>query len=564
MNKSGYLKIISFILSLVTLAAVFVGCKGNGGDSESDAPLTVVDEDGTPLTVISDGSSEYVIFRSSSANAIERQAALALKNSIKEKLGVSLEIVDESKYGGEKAICVGNVDKDAVKELYDSIWYYDYVITVSGDDLLICGGSAEKIKEAVDRFINEYIVDGITELEIEAALLIEERKTEKKVTVTLGDNKLRDYAVVVSDGVVEAIERDASMLQKHCISNFGFGMGSLLPSSAETPLEIIIGNETSRTQSAELKSKVESCEDNEGLVYFENGKIWLTGKTDTAIREAILTFMEDHLDPTKAQDSELKLSADNKTSSISENSYVIMSYNVLFEGYEKENGSVFLEPAERVEAVLARISKANPDVLGVQECTEFWYEALCEALGDEYDSVGEKNTTVTGQRWRNAIFYRKDKFELLDTKTYWLSKTPTVQSKHTTSSQYRIMTYAVLRDKATGETFAHVNTHLGLTAEARSYHYEYLLGLLDKINYPLLVTGDFNTTRKENTYAQMQDAGYYDARATLKEHSDTSAIDYVFVSYESVHVTGLYSEYEKINDIFPSDHPAVVATFCLR
>ena len=202
-------------------------------------------------------------------------------------------------------------------------------------------------------------------------------------------------------------------------------------------------------------------------------------------------------------------------------------------------------------------------MLGVQECNEWWYATLCEELGEEYDSVGEFNDSKS-QKWRNAIFYKKEKFDLIETKTLWLTKTPTMRSKSIYSYQYRIMTYAVLKDKETGKVFAHANTHLGFHAEEKPDHWKYLIQLLGKIDHPVVLTGDFNANRTEIYHTQIREAGYWNAVDVMTESANKSALDHCFISPESMHATTCYSLPKVVDGIYASDHPAVVTKIILR
>ena len=550
-------KIISVLLVLVTLMTVFAGCNKNGDDPEETEATASL------LTIVSDGQSDYVIIRSSSADGTERQAALDLRNTIKEKCGVTLEIVDDSQASDKKAICVGGVNRQAVSDKAEALGYNDYIIFVSGADLVICGGCPEKTKEAVERFIGDYLSEERTTLEIRADLLIEEYLTEKNVTVKIGDRLLKDYAVVIADDAVQAIRYDIDSLHKHLVENFGFGLEILNANAEKASCEIIVGKNTTRAVPTALETLLGECSDNQGVVYFDNGNIWLTGNSDAAVREAILTFKEEYLDIDKVSNDELMLSAENKICEFSDRDYTVMSFNLLYEKIDGWCGT----PEERTEAVLAHIRTVNPDILGAQECTEYWYGALCEALGDEYGVVGEMNDPK-GQKWRNPIFYRKDKFELIETKTLWLTKTPTIKSKYTGSGQYRILTYAVLKDKETGKTFAHANTHLGFEAAEKPHHWKYLIELLDGINHPLVVTGDFNAVRTEVYHTQIREAGYWNSIDMTSDCVTDSTLDFVFATPESVHAIKHYSMPRTVNiggvDMRPSDHPAVVTKFCLR
>ena len=49
-----------------------------------------------------------------------------------------------------------------------------------------------------------------------------------------------------------------------------------------------------------------------------------------------------------------------------------------------------------------------------------------------------------------GIFYLKDKYELLDSGTFWISETPDEESKYADAGCNRICSYVVLQNKTTG------------------------------------------------------------------------------------------------------------------
>ena len=539
-------RITAAFLGCLMLLLAFAGCADkNDSDSDTDVPM---------LTLVADGSTEYVIMRAYDASDDEVGISRTLRSAIKKACGIELELVTELKTH-EKAICVGNVPRNSVKSLTEGIKSSDYVIGVSENDLVICGGSAEKTVEAVKRFISEYLTENMQKIEVPQDLLIKETVTGESVDVTVGDVKLSDYSIVLSSSEAIYIMNDVKQMNKYCNESFGFSLNIGAPESAN---EIIIGKKTSRTMSALLSAELAECKSNQGLIYFENGKIWLTGNTDNAVREAILTFKEEYLDIKKIADGKLNISQENKIAEFLDKEYTVMSFNILYGngdgGYE--------EPEVRKEPLLSQIRDANPDILGVQECTEWWYGELCEALGEEYGVVGELNTK-TGQRWRNAIFYRKSMFDLVETKTQWLSKTPNMQSKVTLSEQYRVVTTAVLKDKETGKTFAHCNTHMDFEA-ARQQQFPILIDLVNKVDCPVVITGDFNTQRGSEYYNFIDEAGYGDASAMTSDADTSSSIDFVFAEKSGILVSSHYKMPTHVDGIRPSDHIGIVATFYVR
>ena len=181
----------------------------------------------------------------------------------------------------------------------------------------------------------------------------------------------------------------------------------------------------------------------------------------------------------------------------------VMSFNV-----QTENGTQ-VDFDLRAEMLRDLMDQLQPDSIGMQEVTTGWiYRMDTFAFNASYAGVGE-GSTPGGEA--SSIYYRKDKFDLVNSGTFWLSETPDVAGTYLEASLYpRICTWAHLRDKVTGYEYIHVNTHLDhlggsdgrslRTAQTRVI-LEYLKSLPD---VPMVMTGDFNqakTNSEDSTYA---------------------------------------------------------------
>ena len=172
----------------------------------------------------------------------------------------------------------------------------------------------------------------------------------------------------------------------------------------------------------------------------------------------------------------------------------VMSFNV-----QTENGTQ-VDFDLRAEMLRDLMDQLQPDSIGMQEVTTGWiYRMDNFAFNQSYAGVGE-GRTPGGEA--SSIYYRKDKFDLVDHGTFWLSETPDVAGSYLEASLYpRICTWAHLRDKVTGFEYIHVNTHLDhlggsdgrtlRTAQIRVI-LEYLKTLPD---VPMVMTGDFNQAK---------------------------------------------------------------------
>ena len=181
----------------------------------------------------------------------------------------------------------------------------------------------------------------------------------------------------------------------------------------------------------------------------------------------------------------------------------VMSFNV-----QTENGTK-VDFDLRAEMLRDLMDQLQPDSIGMQEVTTGWiYRMDTFAFNASYAGVGE-GRTPGGEA--SSIYYRKDKFDLVNSGTFWLSETPDEAGTYLEASLYpRICTWAHLRDKVTGYEYIHVNTHLDhlggsdgrslRTAQTRVI-LEYLKSLPD---VPMVMTGDFNqakTNSEDSTYA---------------------------------------------------------------
>ncbi|WP_054683353.1 endonuclease/exonuclease/phosphatase family protein [Rhodothermus marinus] len=117
----------------------------------------------------------------------------------------------------------------------------------------------------------------------------------------------------------------------------------------------------------------------------------------------------------------------------------------------------------------------------------------------------------------SAIFYRTDRLELLESRTFWLSPTPEVPgSRGWDAALERICTWARFRDRRTGRTFFVFNTHFdheGTQARLESARLLHRVIAEHARTAPVLLTGDFNTTEDTPPYrALTADGLLHDAR----------------------------------------------------
>lgn len=236
----------------------------------------------------------------------------------------------------------------------------------------------------------------------------------------------------------------------------------------------------------------------------------------------------------------------------------IMSFNIRCNEYER-----------RKDIVPALIEAYAPDSLGVQECTYQWYKNLTENLEDyAFVGVGRDTGDLSEDCGEiSAVLYKKDKFNLIDSGTFWLSETPDEVSRGWDGACNRICTWVVLENKETGVRYAHVNTHLDhLGSKARTNGVELVKEKALSYDIPTVVTGDFNFDKGTELYNSLVTGGLTDtqdmAPDTMKGktyHAYAGGtvgkpIDFICVNSEITDVKVYKILREKINLKYTSDH----------
>jgi len=225
--------------------------------------------------------------------------------------------------------------------------------------------------------------------------------------------------------------------------------------------------------------------------------------------------------------------------------------------------------------VAGLIKRRDPDLIGFQEVKHSQLKDL-EALLPAYSAFGVARDDGKNRGERCSIFYRTERFELIEQDTFWLSETPSVPgSRSWNSACNRIVTWGKFRDRRTGAVFYLFNTHFDhMSEQARQESARLLIEQAAAIagDSPVVITGDFNA-REDSVAYQRMTAVFLDAREITEAPPAGPAgtsrsfipgtppgarIDYVFVS-RGVRVLS----YAALDDTYgrdrrPSDHLPVL------
>lgn len=164
---------------------------------------------------------------------------------------------------------------------------------------------------------------------------------------------------------------------------------------------------------------------------------------------------------------------------------------------------------QRAPYVAKLIQYHEFDIFGTQEGKHHQLEDL-KAMMPEYEYIGVgRDDGAQGGEYA-AIFYKPERFELLDSGNFWLSEDTTQPNKGWDAECIRVCTWGKFLDKLSGNTFVHFNLHMdhiGVVARAESAKLilEKIKALPEKL--PVMLSGDFNVDQLNESYLLLQNSG---------------------------------------------------------
>lgn len=242
--------------------------------------------------------------------------------------------------------------------------------------------------------------------------------------------------------------------------------------------------------------------------------------------------------------------------------------------------------AQRRERVAKAIAFYDADIVGAQEVLANQMADLKARL-PQYGVIGLGREDGVAKGEYEPVFFKKDRYELVDSGHFWLSQTPEVKgSLGWDGACVRMASWARLRDRRSGAELLAMNTHLDhVGPEARRQGAILLLQRIDSITgggkIPVVVTGDFNSKPAGEPIRIITDRmrkGHLDSSHDKAElnygpewsyhdfdrvpYAERELIDYIFVT-PGARVKSFGVLAEKDGEAFISDHCPVIATVIL-
>lgn len=228
----------------------------------------------------------------------------------------------------------------------------------------------------------------------------------------------------------------------------------------------------------------------------------------------------------------------------------------------------------RAPIVINMVKFHEWDIFGIQEGLHQQVIDLAEGLPEfAYLGVGRDDGAEKGEY--TAIYYKKDKFRVLESDTFWLSEDTTQPNKGWDAALPRICTWAKFEDVETGKQFYFFNTHFDhVGVKARSESAGLIMEKAKGVagEGTVILTGDFNIDQENEAYLRLKnsemfndtyDVAYlvYANNGTFNSFNNTKStdrrIDHIFVTNDiNVKKYGILTD--TYHNRFPSDHFPVV------
>ncbi|MBE6708944.1 MAG: DUF4838 domain-containing protein [Ruminococcaceae bacterium] len=352
------------------------------------------------------------------------------------------------------------------------------------------------------RYLNDGNEAGIAQLEAEYQLIID-RFAENGYTHTYIPN-LSHFSI--GDTIWEEAATEWSEVRHRLPSGtseeVSYTKGDFMVKEINA-----LGDITSYDEAVEL---IKLIEDYNALSDADKSKVTNIGKATALVQDAAEFFTDDSL------------------------TLKVMSFNVYYSNLT----------AARLAGIAKIIKSEEPDVIGIQEGMLDTCNTIYDYLGENYEMVGIGRDNTDDSENCN-IFYRTDKFELLDSGTIWLTRTPHKWSIHSGAGLPRIATYAKLKRISDGQIFVYANTHYDLASDTvRKAESVFLTKFLKEefgTAYPTVITGDFNCTEGTPGITTLNDEGF---RATNKYGT-------IAPTFQAWGKDGKYIDFTFVNDLFP-------------
>lgn len=562
------LKALTLILALCQIVCSFAACKNDDGQDEAVFELT------------SELLSSYTIVVPKNDGDM-KDVATKLQGIVEKAVGKKLEIKTDKEADGvaEYEIYVGRVQRAEAELHYSSLKVDDYGFALEGKKLIILGHSAENAEQGVMKLKLE-VLDKANGVLLKSGDKNVSGGSYEYANLTVNGVDISKYKIVFPYTGVKGESDAAKYIQAWISEKTGYVVPIVSDEEAAGEYEIVIGESTRVSDGMRADRSASGYKSGKAYIGVTGNSLWISGNSRTDFYMAFRKFMSLI---EKSNDS-LSFSLEkSKAFEVNQFSISVMNYNV---NYDLSNEN------RNPDDVIVSVKEKNPDIFGLNEAGMDWiskFKADSDISGSYACAEGKPVDNATDASY-NPVFYRKDKFELVEVATKWLSDTPDRMSKYKDAKHYKTFTYVILKDKTSGEELMYVNVHLdgsndadahSALKEVRKKQAEVLKSFAaNYIELPIIIGGDFNEGQSSGVISGMStntrfkycssiadktvNIGTTDVNSDFTEKTEGVVFDYLFVTSDCITVQK-YEQWDNVvNGKYPSDHLPVCAEISIK
>lgn len=255
------------------------------------------------------------------------------------------------------------------------------------------------------------------------------------------------------------------------------------------------------------------------------------------------------------------------------------SYNIRYaaEADEKSGNNW----SKRKYPLVKIIQDYNYDIIGTQEAN-LNQKAELNALLKDYTSVSHPYGGQSGHGHHTITYFKKNRYDLLDSGVFWLSETPDIPSIGWDATDRRICQWVKLKDLNTNTESYFFNAHFyWKNHSAKLNSGPLIINQIKSIagDFPCILVGDLNS--EENTEQIKAISKFlYDASKIEKEEELRNwptnlgggnfkdplidRIDYIFLSHIIKPITYKVIKDKYDDERYPSDHLPILAEIQIK
>lgn len=497
--------------------------------------VTTAEPEPASLTLVSGGKTNFTIIRAEDASDDDTISQLQkLMNAFETKTGARITLgTDWIKKGSEPnaesyEILVGATNHPESAQAMEGVKYRDYVVKLIGNKIVINGHTTETRARAVSYFISNILnraEEGADLVFTEADNYVSQNQYSLD-TATLAGESIENYTITVAADASYPAQDFARQLQTILASRSGY----YLPIAATAAGKTIAVTDGS---SAETWSAVLA----DGTLTCTASGTWGFDLMYDAIYDTIVGAKDNlALDAGWHVSGDITASGDEEIArALTIDGDIRVMYHNVWNG-----GSSAAYNRDDMESSL--YLAYLPDVLGLQEINtnlRAEKQSLFTLLSPEYTEVKVTATNKSANNY-TPILYRPARVELIDAGWHLYDDKAGDQSKS--------VTWAIFKDKTTGEQFGVANTHFYWTSDEKGQAArlidaaEIIQVVADaqaKYNVPFVIGGDLNCRISSDPQKNLMQAGWKNAHNAATVYQSNTKGHHAYATLDPL--TGLYA-----------------------